>query len=51
MAQDIHTRGERRDNKRRKRRQMGMSGSGVRRLQELILRKNRSAYRQRKNWE
>lgn len=49
MAQDRQTRGARRENKRRKRRQMGMSGSGVRRLQELLLRKSRGVYRQRKN--
>ena len=48
MEQHIQTKGERRESKRRKRRKMGVSGSSVRRLQEMILKKSRDASRQRK---
>ena len=36
------TRGERREDKRRRRRKMGVSGAGVRRLQEIIRDKSQS---------
>ena len=48
MEQQMPTRGERRENKRRKRRSMGVSGSSVRRLQQIILDKSRKNARKRK---
>ena len=48
MERHAQTKGERRESKRRKRRKMGVSGSSVRRLQEVILKKSRNASSRRK---
>ncbi len=43
MRDEYITRGERRENKRRRRRKMGVSGASVRSLQDIILKKSREA--------
>ncbi len=39
----LNTKGERREAKRRKRRRMKVTGTGVKRLQQIILRRSRKA--------
>ncbi len=43
MRDEYITKGERRENKRRRRRKMGVSGASVRSLQDIILKKSRDA--------
>ena len=43
MREEYTTRGERRERKRRRRRNMGVSGASVRKLQDIILKKSRTA--------
>ena len=43
MRDEYITRGERRENKRRRRRKMGVSGGSVRSLQDIIIKKSRDA--------
>ena len=43
MQEEYTTRGERRECKRRRRRNMGVSGASVRTLQDIILKKSRNA--------